>query len=358
MFNKRDHLRHVDRSYLPKATATMTDEEIDASIDSFASLSIDEARRSLRKAITDVKQQHFVPRSYLARWGEKKVAYYSKRRRDYGLGEPKTLLKANRFYRLPIISPDELKFLQDLVQMSPNSELVQLNEGWIRGLHGILDLADAVKPPRQLEKEFEEYRKALRNNQLERHFGHYEEAMAAFVRRLDETPTLNGFQDHNEFHNVVLYLAIQLLRTQKIRDKMLAGPRFPTGKVSMENVWPYTIMINATSFGSSLVRQRADYGFKLLSSGPDQSFLTNDAPVFNLLTEAGTSNDVEEVRIYHPLSPTLALIYEKRASGEAEIIRRRATASEVSSYNRRVWSEANDLVMATSEVQLRLSRLP
>ena len=358
MPNRRDYLRRVYRSYLPRATETMTNEEIDASIYGFASLSIAEARRSLKKAITDVKQQHFVPRSYLARWGERKVAYYSKKRRSFGSGHPKTLLKANRFYKLPIITSKELNFLQGLVQMAPDPRLRQLNEGWIRGLYGILHLADSVKPPPQLRRDFDEYRKVLRNNQLEKHFGHYEDAMADFVKRLGETPTLEDFRDDDEFYNVVLYLATQLLRTQKIRDKMLAGSGFPSGEVSMENVWPYTIMINATSFGSSLVRQRADYGFRILSAGPNQAFLTNDVPVFNLLTQAGTAEDVEEVRIYHPLSPKLALIYEKRASEDAEIVCRGAKLDEVSNFNGRVWSEANDLVLAASEGQLRVSKLP
>jgi hypothetical protein len=147
------------------------------------------------------------------------------------------------------------------------------------------------------------------------------------------------------------YISHQYFRTAKLRNAVLAIPN-PLPH-NMKHTWPIEAFICATNLASSLVRQRREYRIVLLQNKSEVPFITGDQPVINL-----SGIDAEEVDLYYPLQPDLAMIFttdRTRYSGnEAELGR-----LPVERYNHRIYAKSDSEIYGNDPVHLAsLARLP
>ncbi|HYE28769.1 MAG TPA: DUF4238 domain-containing protein [Allosphingosinicella sp.] len=147
------------------------------------------------------------------------------------------------------------------------------------------------------------------------------------------------------------YISHQYFRTAKLRNAMLAIPN-PLPH-DMSRTWPVEAFIYATNLASSFMRQRREYRIVLLRNKSEVPFITGDQPVINL-----RGVDVEEVDLYYPLSPDLAMIFtadRTRYSGDDADLGRIA----VESYNHRIYAKSGSQIYGNDPVYLAsLARLP
>ena len=84
--------------------------------------------------------------------------------------------------------------------------------------------------------------------------------------------------------------------------------------------------------------EKSDYRFTFLENKAEKPpFITGDQPVINLNTEKD-----KELRLYMPLSPSLAMIFAKDVSITNTKIVKAASSIEVEYYNQMIYSNSAD----------------
>jgi hypothetical protein len=106
--------------------------------------------------------------------------------------------------------------------------------------------------------------------------------------------------------------------------------------------------ICATNLGVSFVRERKAYRIVFLKNETAMPFITGDQPVINILDPKTT----DDVALYYPLSPKLAIVLTKDAMKFPNRTRR-VTPLEVEVYNHAIYSTSEDQVYSGDEAYLR-----
>jgi hypothetical protein len=170
--------------------------------------------------------------------------------------------------------------------------------------------------------------------------------------RRDETDFLASADDFGKFAH---YLAVQWMRTKKMRSASIAAVSSTAiSGFDAERAWGVLSHIFATNLSHALVSRRTDHQITILEAHHDTGFITSDQPVINLLALGkGQHEEVNDLEIYYPVSPTRALLIEVNKGRGAPITRRLISDTETWRYNRTVHLLAHEQVFATDEGILR-----
>jgi hypothetical protein len=106
--------------------------------------------------------------------------------------------------------------------------------------------------------------------------------------------------------------------------------------------------IHATNVGAGLYRERKAYRIIFLRNATAIPFIAGDQPVINMLNLEVT-NDLE---LYYPLSPRLAMVFTKDAVKFPDRIRS-VTSFEVERYNYAIYSKSDDQIYSNDAIYLR-----
>lgn len=155
------------------------------------------------------------------------------------------------------------------------------------------------------------------------------------------------YQDMIRAGDLIYFLCLQYFRTVKMREafsKLISqvpghDPRRTAGAL---------LHICATSVSASLFKEKRAYGIAFLRNETAVPFITGDQPVLNMLDPKKT----DDLALYYPLSPRLAMLLTKDAVKLPNKIRS-ISQLEVESYNYAIYSKSEDQVYSDDVTYLR-----
>lgn len=122
---------------------------------------------------------------------------------------------------------------------------------------------------------------------------------------------------------------------------------------SIERTWPVEAFIYATNLAYSLVGRLRDYRIVLLRNQSEVPFIAGDQPLINL-----RGIEVEQVDLYYPLKPDLAMIFTAdRSRYPTEVIDLGPISAE--SYNHRIYAKSDTQIYGNNPSYLvSIAQLP
>lgn len=279
------------------------------------------------------RKQHYVNRFYLEPWAKDGTLVSMLR----GKIMPNALVNvANErdFYEVAELSPEDIFFLRNVV-IAPAPEAVKpIFEDW---LNSYILVGEAYKRLIQHPNLAENELKVLRDTKLE-----FDEKYHAAIEGDLHTPLRKMREGHTDFIEdaelagmFFRSLALQYLRTKRMRIAMTARMGSPIPGASMDRIWRPMIHMHAINVGASLFRERSDLRLILLDSPSDARFITGDQPVLNLVDELDDKGIPLGFELYYPVSPTKAMVLVNRASPRM-LASREPSPEEMNGYNRRI----------------------
>lgn len=298
--------------------------------------------------------QHYVWQHYLRAWRAPKRIWCKRIDQPEPFPTTPRNVGAERFfYEFQELTPDDLAYIETVIARSNNERLRDLNRGWIdsfqltfrlrRELEGV-----ALEPALRLELE-----QTLHD--IDKTLG---EAFhgATEVRAIPLIDALRGedaafYADQASAMTFIDFLSHQYFRTAKHRNSMRALPN-PLPH-DMERTWPVEAFIYATNLACSFVGRWRDYRIILLRNRSAIPFIAGDQPLINLC-----GIEVEQVDLYYPLKPDLAMIYtvdRNRYPHDAIDVGPIA----VESYNHRIYAKSDTQIFGNDPAYLAsMARLP
>lgn len=298
--------------------------------------------------------QHYVWQHYLRAWCAPKKIWCKRIDQSQPFDTSPRNVGAKRFfYEFHELTCDDLAYLEAVISKSNDEELQKLNRGWIESFQMTFNIRKRLsgyeidpKIRTELESKLREVEKTMG----ETFHGATEDRAISILDALRKG-NLSFYADEAGSFTFIDYISHQYFRTAKLRNAMLAIPnRLPH---DMSRTWPVEAFIYATNLASSFVRQRHEYRIVLLRNKSDVPFITGDQPVINLL-----SVDVEEVDLYYPLKPDLAMIFtadRTRYSGDTADV----GPISVEGYNYRIYAKSDSQIYGNDPAYLAsLASLP
>ena len=242
------------------------------------------------KQVSTPRKHHYVWRANTANWGNADGQVFFSRN---GLVKcrptnAKNLMAQRDFYRLPDLSMDALVFVAQLVLQqedpdlrSPNEKILNLYAEFL-ALKAQRDASDSTTPEERERLE----KLAIRLHEL--YLSNLEGTVAPIADSLRDGSTA-VLRDRENRYRLYLFLGLQVFRTKKLRgeidrilrDRSLDGHTFISPEA--EGVAMLCAQIYGQTLGHSLYLRSDEYRSLILENEAEESFITGDQPVLNLL---------------------------------------------------------------------------
>lgn len=294
--------------------------------------------------------QHYVWRHYLEAWGTPKTIWCKRSdKADPFAVIPKKVAAKNFFYEIHELKEADLYFLNWLISQATDKRLQEINRKWLEGFQTTFEmrrqLSGSAPTPQHLER-LENKLRRIERTLIEDWHGGIERRAVPILEALRRGDA-GFYKEKTAGDHFIDFLSHQFFRTARIRNAMLAiQHRMPH---DIRRTWPIEAFIYATNLGSSFARQRSQYRIVFLRNRSEVSFITTDQPVINLI---GIESGTDEVDLYYPLKPDLAMIYtaDPTRYGDKEV---ELNALEVDSYNRRLVAMSDSQIYGTDPEHLK-----
>lgn len=298
--------------------------------------------------------QHYVWQHYLRAWQTQNKIWCKRIDQTQPFEtSPRNVAAERFFYEFHELTCHDLAYLEYVISRSNNEGLRKLNLGWIKSFQMTFDIRKRLSGVEidpmiriELDAKLGEVEKTMGET-----FHGATERRAILILDSLRQGNVGFYADETASMTFIDYISHQYFRTAKRRNAMLRIPNPLPHDIN--RTWPVEAFIYATNLASSFVRQRREYRIVLLRNKSDVPFITGDQPVINLL---GT--DVEEVDLYYPLQPDLAMIFtadRTRFSGDTADV----GSISVESYNHRIYALSDSQIYGNDPSYLvSLARLP
>lgn len=260
------------------------------------------------------RRQHYVWQKYLEPWTTKsgKPQQLWCLRRDATAPirvSPKNVAVERDFYRLLELQPGDADFVR-WVAFGPktNSELRELNEGWLSGLEALLGLQRVARARAQGKPDL----LALLDDQMiqfeEDAYARLEGDAVSNLAAL-QLGDVSFFDVEQQAVSFSYFLAQQYFRTKAIRNRIRDTFPAQTDKDRFNRTWPLFRYVFATNVGYSIFAHRRSIKLQVLQAAPDMEFITADQPAINTYGAfVSPTTPLEELELFYPVSPTRAVI--------------------------------------------------
>lgn len=238
----------------------------------------------------DVKNQHYVWRSYLSPW-IKNGKIWCKRGSAIFNTKPEKIAKQEYFYEIEDLSQGELQLVNALVNAKDpenTSHLPRVVQMYLRAAKG------------------NEY---IRKNAIESYHSKVERDAGPILDKIKkgDLEFLDNEITKAQFSH---FVGMQYCRTKKMFDRVSEGtnklqehPGNP-GDIKPSRLTKIMAIVNAESIAYWIHSESA---VTILTAIEDEPFITSDQPVYNIYS----TNDFSEVKnlsLFYPISPTKAIL--------------------------------------------------
>ncbi|CAD5198483.1 DUF4238 domain-containing protein [Pseudomonas sp. FEN] len=278
----------------------------------------------MRDMLPVVRKHHYVWAYYLSAWateGDKNV-WYATKKGNIRNDSVKGLSRENDFNKIHALSNDDVAYIElwpsgnfpglqefqksQIEYFKKASALIDFHVG-LEGLEGYAELKNVSE--------------AVQFGIFERTHTAIEGLARPVIDELKRgnASCLEQGQYMTSFCN---FLAQQLFRTKKVKDKCFEGMRLlPAGtpgvdtfKVLFERNWWFLSYRLGLNVGASLCSTAASDHHTFIRNNTGIDFITSDCPVVNIHDSAGNTvpgKPPEELDLYFPISPKMAYIISK-----------------------------------------------
>lgn len=314
------------------------------------------------------KQQHYVWENYLNAWkyNEKHLFCFRKKNNKIFPSSPNDVGKQDRFYKIDSLSELELKFLEDaFIKSITNEHMKEAANGWVnvfKMVFAMFQFAEGKESPRIKEGIHE-----IMNNFMEDIHTKIELQAIPLLKELQLGRTA-FFDNEENMSDFMLFLCMQYFRTNKLKQNYLKvvaeiSEKLPNewSNIDLSKIWNILTVVFATNMGATLYALRENYDWCIINNSTETPFITIDQPVVNLKGNYELEQSTEELELFYPLSPKLALLISEKKNGNSNKID--ITNSEyIEMYNERLLIIAEEQVYSNSkqymeEIKIKYSKI-
>jgi hypothetical protein len=292
------------------------------------------------------KNQHYVWRYYLEAWAATGTfCCYRQNDKNLFVTQPKAIASETYFYEAYELTVPDEQFLESFISKASDQRLRELNRNFILMFQKTFKLRRYL-----LHVNLHEDEKAKAEGELrlvektlgERYHNGIENTCQDILDSLRQEN--DGFyHDAIRCGHFLYFLCNQYFRTVKMRRAITGVPR-PVPGHDPRRTNSIECHIYAMNLSDGLFRERNAYQIVFLKNDANIPFITGDQPIINLLDPAAT----DDVELYYPLSPTLAILLTKDTR-KLQDQRRRITQLEVENYNHTIYRESEDQVYSNDQ---------
>jgi hypothetical protein len=295
------------------------------------------------------RKQHYVNQFYLEPW-----AYHGQLASMIrGKIFPNALANiANQrdFYEVAELSPEDITFLRHVVIDQASEGLKPIFEEWLYSYILVGNAYRLLHNDSKLPKKEIQILRDLKLEFDEKYHAAIEGDLHTPLRQMREGRT-DFFEDVNVVGPFFRSIALQYLRTKKMRAAMTGRLDTPIPGASMDRIWRPMIHMHAINVGASFFRQRSELRLLLLQSPRGESFITGDQPIVNLVDDLDDKGVPLGLELYYPISPTRAMILAPQLSPRSSFAQV-PTSEEMTGYNRRIVEAHHEQLYADSASRL------
>jgi hypothetical protein len=239
-------------------------------------------------------------------------------------------------------------FLKDYIDRATSQNLRDLNHEYVRLTQLTFKLSDRLKSaaltPEIRSALNDELRWAEKNLVENYHAG--VESKCQYL--LDSLRDINDtfYYEERSCADFTYFISLQYFRTARLRHGLRSMPTYVPGH-DPKRTADILNQIHATNVGAALFLERKAYSIVFLENRTPIPFIAGDQPVVNMLDPKAT-NDVE---LYYPLSPGLAILLTKDA-GRFANNPKTTTIFEVERYNYAIYTNSWDQVYSNDTAYL------
>ena len=293
------------------------------------------------------RRQHYVWRHYLEGWHAHDMLVTSLVGDKLVRTKPRKIMVERDFYRLRAITPADAAVLRKLLMRKETpSALRRSHEKLIAQFQYLSDVHSVVqRNPRFSSADKAIVQDAAINFEDRIHGGIEHDAVPILRALRNKDPSvIHSDATAFSFYN---FMSQQYFRTKSMRNaiqKVLNEIMPPDTAKRIRHVYCHCI---ATNLGASLYSDREKFELLYLQCPPEQTLITGDQPVVNILdTHDGTPP--QDIALYYPLSPTLGMFLAPKALAMAATVADRS-ASEIDQLNDLIACKSERFLVANSD---------
>lgn len=282
------------------------------------------------------RRHHYVWKHYLRAWAHDEKIFT--RLRGKLLEEKLDCVAQERdFYELQMLTSEDIQFVRWFVVETAMPHLRKIHED---ALKSYLQAQYAVIAGRKFSTgapEVGQAADALASNFTENWHASLEGDAASHLDEL-RGGSVAFYDDANSCIEFNLFLATQYFRTKAAKEVAIASLGTFAGSANSIRMWGLLAHMFANNVAWSLFSERKENGPRLLKNETNVEFITSDQPVVNIAAEEQHGQAPEQMTLYYPLAPHIAVIVGNQLSGRKlpETLRE----ADVSYLNKRVANQA------------------
>lgn len=280
------------------------------------------------------RRQHYLWRNYLRPWAPDDKIWCQRNGKVFNTGLM-NIGQERDFYATNIISQEEADYILEQSKHRHKGDLALANRDFVRFYKSISDLR--LQPNRTAEVS------ALLIEFEESIMGVIEDQGLAYLPLLQRGDA-SFFQVNEHRASFAHYLMIQFVRTKRLRDTIVKALREPLARrgLNIENIWPVEKYVDAKHMALSVYANK-EYKISFMKNPTPTELITCDQPVFNIHAVGALGQIPEEVELYYPVTPTLAIMLSKKSHNKT------LTESEARELNSWVKEISHEQIYSASQ---------
>jgi len=294
---------------------------------------------------TKKRRQHHVWQHYLRSWATDGYIWCL---RDKTIFRPNTLNVAveRDFYKLRPISAHEKQIIETVIIKPAHPVAQEHHKTLLNNLMKpvfFFEQLQAHMSAVDFEPELDKY---LTNIIEDYHTGIEIEFIPILERLLKSDSAF--YSEENTSILFFHFLSMQHMRTKNIKERT-CQLLLRYHQIDFSGIWNVVVLMLAFNIGMSLFGDRHSRRLSILTNKTQTPFITGDQPTINLVADGTRPPD--ELRLYYPLSPTLALLLTE-PHAEPAFSDGQLSEDNVSYLNGRIKDASRDQIFGVSEQSL------
>ena len=295
------------------------------------------------------RRQHYVWRYYLEAWAPDDQIYCL-RGGDIFKTNPINVANKRDFYRLKELNEKDLFFLSKIIEGCPDL-LKRLHQNLISMFSQVFKISRYVNSTGLSNPAFDKAMDIAINNFEEEYHTKIEHSGAKYMNMMLNN-NLNFYDSDKDLITFLTFLSVQYMRTEKRQLNVIKATNCQD-IIDTKKIWNILRHIFATNIAFDLFNNRKRYAITLLMNENITPFVTSDQPVINTFaTLTALKEQVHDVELYYPLSPTVAMLLSKDAKYRKKHYHQ-LSADMVDEYNRHIVWGSHEQIFSNSEKSLR-----
>lgn len=239
------------------------------------------------------------------------------------------------FYATNTISHDEVDYIIQSSKRRHNGDLTSINKDFVDLYKSVSDLRSQPNRSAEASNLLIEFEEGI--------MGVIESQGLAYLPLLQRGDA-SFFEADEHRAAFAHYLMIQFVRTKRMRDTVVDALRVPLARhgLNIENIWPVEKYVDASHLALSIYANK-EYKISFMRNPTPTELITSDQPVFNIHAVGAATHIPDEVELYYPVTPVLAVMLSKRSHDK------NLTENEVEQLNSWVREFSHEQIYSASQ---------